>query len=566
MAKFYGGSVKVGKKGDAVFRVRFGETIESQYQPIVANPSTTLQVQSRAKLKLASQLSAVLAPVVAIKRIGSKSPRNLFVKANYPLLSYNGSAAEANLNGIQLTKSVVAMVNFNADRTSGNKIAVELNLSANGTIDRVVYVECVKQADNSLRLIGSSVVETAGVDGKFAGELPFTSEPVVILAYGVRDNNDRSKAIFGNMTAPTAEEVARLVVSRQLLASDTTLTETLGLTMALGENTGDSENFDGARVILGTIGSGSVSGAGRYPIGTQVTVRATAAADWEFIGWYQGPSGAGQRISANANYTFTVNEDTNLVAKFQGAPVTLTVQSSNNTMGTVSGGETVPAGSNVTARATPNAHYVFKNWTENGNVVSTDANYTFVLNTNRTLVANFEAAPTVTVAVSADPAAGGTVSGGGSVEAGTSVTVTATAESGYIFVAWHAGTVAGEVVSSNASYTFQPAANTTLVAEFMQRAGVRLESNLLDGIVLKLYENSSAASPLFTYEIGQTTDIEGGDSKYFTIVRNGAYDIQSVVYRHGTTVISSVEGYDSKEILKNVPATCNNIYVEGSDA
>ena len=39
MAKFYGGSVKVGKKGDAVFRVRFGETIESQYQPIVVHAS-----------------------------------------------------------------------------------------------------------------------------------------------------------------------------------------------------------------------------------------------------------------------------------------------------------------------------------------------------------------------------------------------------------------------------------------------------------------------------------------------------------------------------------------------
>ena len=562
MAKFYGGSVKVGKKGDAVFRVRFGETIESQYQPIVANPSTGLQVQSRAKLKLASQLSAVLAPVIAIKRVGSKSPRNMFVKANYPLLSYTGSAAEANLNGIQLTKSVVAMVNFNADRTSGNKIAVELNLGAADTIDRVVYVECVKQADNSLRLIGSSVVEIAGADGKFAGVLPYTSEPVVILAYGVRDNNDRSKAIFGNMTAPTAEEVARLVVSRQLLASDTTLTETLGLTMAQGENTGDSENFDGARVILSTIGSGSVSGAGRYPIGTQVTVRATAAADWEFIGWYQGPSGAGQRISANANYTFTVNEDTNLVAKFQGAPVTLTVQSSNNTMGTVSGGETVPAGSSVTARATANAHYVFVNWTENGSIVSTDANYTFTLNSNRTLVANFEAAPTVNVAVSADPAAGGTVSGGGTVEAGSSVTVNAVPNAGYTFVAWHAGTAAGEVVSTNASYTLQPTANTTLVAVFEEIAGVRLQSNVGSGVSLKLYADGSASTPIATYTPGQATSIMAGESAFFKCSGSEEVNIVSVSYRQGTTVLSTENNYGSQTPAKSVPANCDNIYIQ----
>lgn len=563
MAKFYGGSVKVGKKGDAVFRIRYGETIESQYQPIVANPSTDLQVQSRAKLKLASQLSAVLAPVIAIKRIGSKSPRNLFVKANYPLLSYTGSAAEANLNGIQLTKSAVAMVNFNADRTSGNKIAVELNLGAADTIDRVVYIECVKQADNSLRLIGSSVVEIAGADGKFAGELPFTAEPVVILAYGVRDNNDRSRAIFGNLTAPTAEEVARLVVSRQLLASDTTLTETLGLTMATGENTGDSENFDGARVILSTIGSGSVSGAGRYPIGTQVTVRATAAPSWEFIGWFQGPSGAGQRISANANYTFTVNEDTNLVAKFQGAPVTLTVQSANLTMGTVSGGETVPAGSSVTARATANAHYVFKNWTEGGNVVSTDAAYTFTLNANRTLVANFEAAPTVTIAVSANPVAGGTVSGGGSVEAGTSATVNAVANAGYTFSGWYENNT---LVSSSASYTFTAESNRTLEARFEEHQGVRLTATVGNGVQLKLYESGTASTPTATYTPNQVMDFEAGQQVYFTVVATGSMSIESVKYRQGTTVIADVTGYDSQLTQKTIPANCDNIYVDAQDA
>ena len=559
MAKFYGGSVKVGKKGDAVFRVRFGETIESQYQPIVANPSTDLQVQSRAKLKLASQLSAVLAPVIAIKRVGSKSPRNMFVKANYPLLSYTGSAAQANLNGIQLTKSVVAMINFNADRTSGNKIAVELNLSAGDTIDRVVYVECLKEADNSLRLVGSSVVETAGLDGKFAGELPYTDAPVVILAYGVRDNNDRSRAVFGNMSAPTAEEVAKLIVSRQLLASDTTLTETLGLTMATGENTGDSENFDGARVILSTIGSGSVSGAGRYPIGTQVTVRATAAADWEFIGWYQGPSGAGQRISANANYTFTVNEDTNLVAKFQGAPVTLTVQSANQTMGTVSGGETVPAGSSVTARATANAHYVFVNWTEGGSVVSTSAAYTFTLNGNRTLVANFEAAPTVTIAVSANPVAGGTVSGGGSVEAGTSATVSAVANAGYTFSGWYENNV---LVSSDASYTFTAEGNRTLEARFAERTGVRLTSNLASGVTLREYPDASAASPSQTYNINDVMDFEGGDSVFYTIPGSPDFEIMSVSYRQGTTVISQEPNYGNRTPAKSIPANCDNIYVE----
>ena len=39
--------------------------------------------------------------------------------------------------------------------------------------------------------------------------------------------------------------------------------------------------------------------------------------------------------------------------------------------------------------ATANNNYTFDNWTENGNVVSTNTNYTFTVTGNRTLVANF---------------------------------------------------------------------------------------------------------------------------------------------------------------------------------
>ena len=67
------------------------------------------------------------------------------------------------------------------------------------------------------------------------------------------------------------------------------------------------------------------------------------------------------------------------------------------------------------------------------------------------------------VAVSATPTNGGTVAGGGAFSAGTSRTVTATANSGYTFTNW---TEAGKVVSSAASYTFSLTANRNLVANF----------------------------------------------------------------------------------------------------
>jgi hypothetical protein len=68
-----------------------------------------------------------------------------------------------------------------------------------------------------------------------------------------------------------------------------------------------------------------------------------------------------------------------------------------------------------------------------------------------------------TITVSASPVAGGMVSGGGSVDTGSSVTVTATAYADYRFVKW---TEAGTQVSASASYTFTAASNRTLVAVF----------------------------------------------------------------------------------------------------
>ena len=57
--------------------------------------------------------------------------------------------------------------------------------------------------------------------------------------------------------------------------------------------------------------------------------------------------------------------------------------------GTVSGGGTYEEGATCTLTATANAGYIFTNWTENGEVVSTEATYSFTVTGDRDLVANF---------------------------------------------------------------------------------------------------------------------------------------------------------------------------------
>ena len=73
------------------------------------------------------------------------------------------------------------------------------------------------------------------------------------------------------------------------------------------------------------------------------------------------------------------------------------------------------------------------------------------------------AIPTYTVNVTANPAEGGTVSGGGTYSQGTACTISATANEGYTFINW---TKDGEVVSTEAVYSFTVTEDAAFVANF----------------------------------------------------------------------------------------------------
>lgn len=68
-----------------------------------------------------------------------------------------------------------------------------------------------------------------------------------------------------------------------------------------------------------------------------------------------------------------------------------------------------------------------------------------------------------TITLSIDPAGGGVVTGGGTVQSGASVTVTAAPSSGYVFSGWREN---GAIVSTESSYTFQANGDRSLTAVF----------------------------------------------------------------------------------------------------
>ena len=78
------------------------------------------------------------------------------------------------------------------------------------------------------------------------------------------------------------------------------------------------------------------------------------------------------------------------VLDFIGAIYQITVGANPEVGGIVTGAGTYDHGTAVTLTATANPGYTFVNWTENGEVVSTEAAYSFTVTGDKTLVAHFE--------------------------------------------------------------------------------------------------------------------------------------------------------------------------------
>ena len=203
---------------------------------------------------------------------------------------------------------------------------------------------------------------------------------------------------------------------------------------------------------------GTVSGGGEYNQGASCTVSATAATGYTFVNWTEN----GNQVSTDANYTFTVNSNRNLVANFQIQSYNITATADPTAGGNVTGANTYNYGQSCTLTATPNTGYTFVNWTKNGTQVSTNASYTFTVTESAAYVAHFNI-NSYTVSVSANPSNGGTVTGGGTYTYGQNCTVTATASSGHVFINW---TENGNIVSTSVNYTFAVTNNHNLVANF----------------------------------------------------------------------------------------------------
>jgi hypothetical protein len=211
--------------------------------------------------------------------------------------------------------------------------------------------------------------------------------------------------------------------------------------MELGGGTGT------INLVVNPLYTGSVTGGGTFNFGSSVTVKAIPYSGYVFNNWTEN----GSVVSTLPSYTFTVAANRNLIANFQSVQYSITTSCNPSNTGRATGDGSFEVGTLATVNAIPNIGHEFVNWTEQSVVVSTTANYSFVINSNRNLTANFQAIR-YTLTTTSNPSSSGSTTGSGTYTIGQNITFSATPSNGYKFTNWRIGNI---LISTSQSYTFK---------------------------------------------------------------------------------------------------------------
>lgn len=220
-------------------------------------------------------------------------------------------------------------------------------------------------------------------------------------------------------------------------------------------------------------GSGSSGDCSEtYASGTLVTLTATPAAGWRFVGW------TGGGCNGTATCVMTMSAATTVTATFDQLTFTLSLTSVGGRVTSLPAGidcpgdcgETYAQGTSVTLTAVPDAGQQFTGWSGGG--CSGNGTCQIAMNANAGVTASFAAAPTGTFALTVGVSGAGAVTssvGGISCPAAcattiaqnASVTLTATPSTGANFQVW-----GGACSGTAATCTVQMTAARAVTASF----------------------------------------------------------------------------------------------------
>ena len=243
----------------------------------------------------------------------------------------------------------------------------------------------------------------------------------------------------------------------------------------------NAEPSKGGSVAINDSEYGETSGVS-VEEGGSVTLKANPENGYRFVGWFNEED---TKVSEDAEYTITgITESATYTAKFEFIPVperTITIASSDATKGSVAiidpetTGSSITSTGIVTVEATPvGQDNIFVNWTDaNGDVVSTEATFSYDKAGDITLTANFKSYYVVTIDNSEQGGvivvsdASGSINTGAKILEGTTLTVTVNLNfgRGLETLTLNGESILAEFEKAD-SYTFELAEATTLSATY----------------------------------------------------------------------------------------------------
>src|SRR5450759_1867595 len=367
-----------------------------------------------------------------------------------------------NATGVLLNKLIVVTFSKAMDLTTVTSLTYTLNqgtTSVAGVVSNTSTTDTFTPTGGQVYSKDNTLTVTTGAKDLSGNALAvnYTSSFTTVDAPDISLPMVNATDPLNNATGITANKVVSLTFSKAMTASTingTTFTLKQGTTPVVG-----TVAYTG---LIATFTPTSLLAAGT----TYTAAITTGAKDL-----------AGNALAAKTEWSFTTIPQVTLSSTPVGG-------------GTTSGSGLFNAGLPVTVTATQNTGYTFVNWTEKGTIASTSLSYTFTLNANRILVANFALnAYTFTI----------TASNGVVVRNpdqltynhGSAVQLTATPNSGYTFTSW-----SGDATGSTNPLTVTMTANKVITANFtLISSGGGTTVNLGTAANYVIFSNTAITNP-----------------------------------------------------------------------
>ncbi len=299
---------------------------------------------------------------------------------------------------------------------------------------------------------------------------------------------------------------------------------------------------------------GTVSGGGTYDYLSVHTITATANYGYHFTQWNDG--------NTNNPRTITLTQDTSFTAVFAKNVYTISVNSGNTTMGSVSGSSTSEYLDTISLTATPNYGYHFTQWNDGNTsnprtvVVTRDSIFTAQFTYNQ-----------YSISLNTDNSIHGAVSGGGNYNYLSNCIITAIANYGYHFTQWSDD-------NTNTPRTITLTQDTSFTAYFEKNSyTISVESDdavkgSATGSTTALYLDSITISATANYGYHFTHWNDGNTDNPRTVQVTGNatytayfdYDQFTLTVQSDNTTQGNVSGGGSYNYLSNRTITATHTY------